>query len=38
MTDYLVIYERTEDGGWSAHTPTFPAATRRARPARRSSG
>jgi predicted RNase H-like HicB family nuclease len=24
MTDYLVIYERAEDGGWSAHTPDLP--------------
>ena len=24
MTDYLVIYERTDDGGWSAHTPDLP--------------
>jgi predicted RNase H-like HicB family nuclease len=21
MTDYLVIYERGEDGGWGAHVP-----------------
>jgi predicted RNase H-like HicB family nuclease len=21
MTDYLVIYERGEDGGWGAHSP-----------------
>lgn len=24
MTDYLVIYERAEDGGWSAHVPDLP--------------
>jgi predicted RNase H-like HicB family nuclease len=24
MTDYLVIYERAEDGGWSAYTPDLP--------------
>jgi predicted RNase H-like HicB family nuclease len=21
MTDYLVIYERADDGGWGAHSP-----------------
>lgn len=24
MTDYLVIYERAEDGSWSARTPDLP--------------
>ena len=24
MTEYLVIYEHTDDGGWSAHTPDLP--------------
>ncbi len=24
MTQYLVIYELAEDGGWSAHTPDLP--------------
>jgi predicted RNase H-like HicB family nuclease len=24
MTDYLVIYERGEDGGWGAYSPDVP--------------
>jgi predicted RNase H-like HicB family nuclease len=24
MTEYLVIYEQGEDGGWGAHTPDLP--------------
>jgi predicted RNase H-like HicB family nuclease len=24
MTNYLVIYEQADDGGWSAYTPDLP--------------
>jgi predicted RNase H-like HicB family nuclease len=24
MTDYLVLYETTEDGGWGAYSPDLP--------------
>lgn len=24
MTDYLIIYEQAEDGGWGAHAPDIP--------------
>ncbi|HEX8714179.1 MAG TPA: type II toxin-antitoxin system HicB family antitoxin [Solirubrobacteraceae bacterium] len=24
MTDYLIIYEQAEDGGWGAHAPDVP--------------
>lgn len=24
MTDYLVLYEPTEDGGWGAYSPDLP--------------
>jgi predicted RNase H-like HicB family nuclease len=24
MTDYLIIYEQGEDGGWGAHAPDVP--------------
>lgn len=28
MEHYLVIYERAEDGGWGAHSPTSTACLR----------
>lgn len=24
MTDYLVVYEQTDDGGWGAYLPDLP--------------
>lgn len=37
MNDYLIIYERAEDGGWGAHSPDVEGVSHWERRARRPS-